>query len=446
MRTRLLSHQLWQLVGTIAAAIVCGALWGVYFLIGDLLPRGVLLPIIALLVVPAVSVRLVKEYRRQGNRVRFLLEAVENGDTSVHFSSTQATDEDERLVNEALNRLAALLHSVKNETARREKYYEFILESIQTALVVLTDTGAVHQKNSEALRLLGLNVFTHVRQLEAVDGRLARLLEECRAGDKFQTTLCNERGTMHLFVRVSEMTVHSEHLRVLVLTDINNELDEKEIDSWIRLIRVLTHEIMNAVTPMTSISDSLLAMPHSDENLISALQTISSTGKSLLAFVDSYRKFTRIPAPVPRLFYVREFVQRMVEVARHQYADARIEYTVSIEPDDLILYADEHLIAQVVTNILKNAVQAIASAAEPTEGCIRIHACCNEAEEVLIEISNNGPPIPPDVADHIFIPFFTTKEGGSGIGLSVSRQIMRMSGGSLSLIANKQTAFLLTFH
>lgn len=405
-------------------------------------------------------------YEQHIKKVLFMLDAIENNDNAVHFDDKEHTP-DTRLINRALNRVAHILYNVKSETAQQEKYYELILECVNTGIVVLNDNGAVYQKNSEALRLLGLNVFTHVSQLERVDPHLCRLLAACHAGDKLQIPFSNERGSVNLSVRASDITVRREHLRILALNDINNELDEKEIDSWIRLIRVLTHEIMNSVTPITSLSDTLLTLTGADasgsgnrEEIRSGLQTISSTGKGLLAFVESYRRFTRIPTPEPSLFYVKGFMERMVELARHQYPDARIRFHTDIVPEDLILYADENLIAQVVINLLKNAIQAIEQATAEQqeqdgeerqgttaqEGNIRIKAYCNQAEAVLIEIANDGPPIPPDVAEHIFIPFFTTKEGGSGIGLSISRQIMRLSGGSISLLPGKETAFVLKFN
>ena len=253
---------------------------------------------------------------------------------------------------------------------------------------------------------------------------------------------------VHLSIRVSDIVVHGEHLRILALNDINHELDEKEIDSWIRLTRVLTHEIMNAVTPITSLSDTLQGLMQQEgleAEVQQGLQTISTTGKGLLAFVENYRKFTRIPTPEPTLFYVKEFLQRMVALALHQHPEARIEYRLEVEPEDLIVHADENLIGQVVTNLLKNAIQAIESDKDLQAGIIRIQANCNEAESVFIRISNNGPAIPPEVASHIFIPFFTTKEGGSGIGLSISRQIMRLSNGSLSLQQGRETTFVLQF-
>ena len=394
-------------------------------------------------------------YRAHTRKVLFLLEALENDDASVHFVETEA-NRDNRLVSQALNKVAQILYKVKSETAQQEKYYELILECVNTGILVLNDNGAVYQKNSEALRLLGMEVFTHVRQLERVDSHLMEVVTACCPGDKLQAVFSNERGTVNLSIRVSDIHVHQEHLRILALNDINNELDEKEVDSWIRLTRVLTHEIMNAVTPITSLSDTLLTLMNeadasdpsaSQEEIHNGLQTISSTGKGLLSFVENYRRFTRIPTPEPSLFYVKAFLQRMVDLARHQHAEAHVVYQLEVVPDDLILYADESLVSQVVINLLKNAIQAIESGGcTGTEGCICLRAYCNEAEAVLIEISNNGPAIPADIAEHIFIPFFTTKEGGSGIGLSISRQIMRLSGGSIMLLPKGETTFVLKFN
>ena len=382
-------------------------------------------------------------YRHHTRQVLFMIDALENNDNAFHFPEDQDTIEN-RQINHALNRVGHMLYNVKAETAQQEKYYELILDFVSTGLLVLNDNGAVYQKNKEALRLLGLNIFTHIRQLSKVDATLMEKMENCRPGDKLQVMFHNERGTVNLSIRVSEINVHKEHLRILALNDINIELDEKEIDSWIRLTRVLTHEIMNSVTPITSLSDTLLSMvKDKDEEISHGLQTISTTGKGLLSFVESYRKFTRIPTPEPSLFYLKAFIERMVELARHQNPCDHITFHTKIDPADLILHADENLISQVVINLLKNAIQAIG---DQPDGQIDILVYCNETEEVLIEIKNNGPVIPPEIAEHIFIPFFTTKEGGSGIGLSISRQIMRLSGGSLTLLPDhKETKFILKF-
>lgn len=454
-----------RVIISLLIAILTGVMWTNVFIkspahgLGDPLFWAILFTIL----LPFALQWQQKLYRQHVRRVLFMLDAMENNDNAIHFSENEDYA-DARLINRALNRVTHILYNVKSETAQQEKYYELILDCINTGILVLNDNGAVYQKNSEALRLLGLNVFTHVSQLTRIDTHLTNILTDCRPGNKLQAPFSNERGTVNLSIRVSDITVRKEHLRILALNDINSELDEKEIDSWIRLTRVLTHEIMNAVTPITSLSDTLLGLtiettdsidkdkieePSSiiKEEIRSGLQTISSTGKGLLAFVESYRKFTRIPTPEPSLFYVKSFIERMVELARHQHPDLQVTFHLNITPDDLILYADENLISQVVINLLKNAIQAIEPDFQSGKtGDIRIRAYCNEAEAILIEISNNGPAISPDIAEHIFIPFFTTKEGGSGIGLSISRQIMRLSGGNITLLPGKETTFVLKFN
>ena len=438
----------------LALALLTGILWAAVWWHAGGNPRAWLIAAIGCtLLLPGALYRLWKLYRHSQQRLLFLIQAFENNDSTVHYSETEGNSE-VREMNRALNLLNVLKNEVKRNIVQKEKYYELIMDCISSGVLVLNDNRAVYQKNREALRLLGLNVLTHLAQLKQVDVHLAQLLANCRTGDKLHTTFNNERGTVSLSIRVSDILINNEHLRILALNDINSELNEKEIDSWIRLTRVLTHEIMNAVTPITSLSDTLLAMQTDNEEMRNGLQTISTTGKGLLTFVESYRKFTRIPTPAPSLFYVKEFVERMVKLARHQHPNTTVRFHIDIAPDDLILYADESLVGQVLTNLLKNAIQAIeadetlaaSAAAGGKPGIIGIKAYCNETEAVLIEVSNNGLPIAPDVAEHIFIPFFTTKENGSGIGLSISRQIMRLSGGSLTLLPGPNTTFVLTFN
>ena len=226
-------------------------------------------------------------YRIHTKRVLFMIDALENNDSAIHFPEEQIMPET-REVNRALNRVGRILYNVKSETVQQEKYYELIMDCVNTGVLVLNENGAVYQKNNEALRLLGLNVFTHIRQLNKVDIQLMKKIEFCRPGDKIQTIFNNERGTINLSIRVSGITVREEQLRILAFNDINSELDEKEIDSWIRLTRVLTHEIMNSVTPITSLSETLLSLADTrDEEIRRGLQTISTTGKGLLSFVES---------------------------------------------------------------------------------------------------------------------------------------------------------------
>jgi nitrogen fixation/metabolism regulation signal transduction histidine kinase len=396
----------------------------------------------------AGSIELIhKLFKRNAQKVAFMFDAIENADHAFRYAENRISSND-KLINSSLNRIIRILFQARADVIQKEKYYELILNSVNTGIIVLDDKGYIYQTNNEALRLLGLSVFTHLKQLRQLGDGLEEFFTRIRPGNRHQVSFVNERGAVQLSVRASEMALHDKYVRILAINDIKNELDNKEIDSWIRLTRVLTHEIMNAVTPLTSLSDTLLSIcGKADTEIRNGLETISTTGKSLISFVESYRKFTHLPMPSPSLFYMRKFADRMVQLAKHQNDYSPIVFIVDIQPEDLILYADESLVSQVVLNLLKNAMQAIDSE-QTTDGRIKIKAYCGENEAVVIEISNNGPLIPLEEVEHIFVPFFTTKEGGSGIGLSISRQIMRLSGGSITLKstpATKETTFVLTF-
>ena len=387
----------------------------------------------------------VQLYRRNLRKVSFMFDAVDNNDYAFHYATARHAAE-ERIINESLNRILQILLQAKADAKEREKYYEMIMNSVNTGIVVINEKGFVLQQNSESLRLLGLPVFTHIRQLERIDEKLAERFTDLQPGEKYHLSFRNERGAVNLSVRVSETVLKGERVKLIAMNDIHGEMEDKEVDTWIRLTRVLTHEIMNSVTPITSISSTLLSR-HDEmkEELRNGLELISDTGKGLISFVESYRRFTHIPTPQPTLFYVGRFIERMTQLASHHHA-SHIAIQTDIRPDDLILYADEDLIGQVVLNLLKNAIQAIGP--DHPDGQIMVRASCNSNESIVIEISNNGPAIPPEEAEHIFTPFFTTKEGGSGIGLSVARQIMRLSGGSISLKSNApnhRTTFVLLF-
>ena len=389
---------------------------------------------------------LLRIYSLNAKKIAHLFDSIENGDQAFVFSEKWKSTDD-KLVNDSLNRINRILFNIKAEIVQKEKYYELILNTVNTGIIVIDDLGHVYQINEEALRLLGLTVFTHVHQLSKVDNGLEQLIQSVHPGEKHQISYSNERGTVNLLVRVSGMILQEKSVCIIAINDINPELDQKELDSWTRLTRVLTHEIMNSITPITSLSETLLKSCDDEANGIKdGLQVIQSTGKHLISFVESYRKYTHIPTPTPALFYVSEFVLRMKQLAYHQHPYDNITVKVDIQPDDLLLYADESLISQVLLNLLKNAFEAIGNKKEG--GFVHIRAYVGKNEEITIEVRNNGPMISPEVQEHIFVPFFTTKEKGSGVGLSVSRQIMRLSGGNLMLKTSpdiEETVFSLIF-
>ena len=387
------------------------------------------LVIIVLLLVVSVAgyIRLYRHYRRNIKKVIFLFDAIDNVDFSFNFPM-QGVSKNDRILHQSLNRIKAFLQHTREEQMEREKYYEKILNMVDAGIMVVDSHDNVLQHNQAALRLLDTDVLTHLNQVRE------KLKDE------------------HLSKHETATMIKDKPVRIIAISDVSHELSNQEIDSWIKLIRVLTHEIMNTITPVTSLSETLLkeleedmhwegrfaTCPNSpkEKDLRIGLETIHKTGTELLSFVNNYRRFTHVPQPQPSLFYVEPFLNRMAMLCNH-------EVSIEVSPKDLLVYADESLIAHVVTNLLKNAVEAIkekesAEVSEDKHAFIRIKAYANEQEAIVIDVTNNAGIIPDDIAAHIFIPFFTTKKEGSGIGLSLSRQIMRVSGGTLSLHQDKE--------
>lgn len=377
--------------------------------------------IIVLLLVAVVGyIRLYRHYRRNIKKVTFLFDAIDNGDFSFNFPTEKGFKED-KILHKSLNRIKLFLQHTREEQMDREKYYEQILNAVDTGILVVDSHDNILQHNQAALRLLDTDVLTHMNQVKG------KLKDE------------------HLAKHETQAMLKDKHVRIIALSDVSHELSNQEVDSWIKLIRVLTHEIMNTITPVTSLSETLLTRVTEDKDLKQGLETIHKTGTELLAFVNNYRRFTHVPQPQPALFYVEPFLERMALLCNH-------EVEISVSPKDLLVYADESLLSHVVTNLLKNAVEAFKEkeredkqecrsadlqSAASKKAFIRLQAYANVQESIIIDVSNNAGLIPDDIASHIFIPFFTTKPEGSGIGLSLSRQIMRVSGGSLSLLQDK---------
>ena len=345
-----------------------------------------------------------RRYRRTIGKVTFLFNAIDNLDFSFNFPE-QGRD---KLINESLNRIRRILETARHEAIERERYYEQIINAVSTGIMVVDERGCVLQHNEAALRLLGVEALT------------------------FKSQAAAKLASEDFSVRDTTSMLHGKKVRIIAFSDIRNELSSREMESWTKLIRVLTHEIMNNVAPITSLSETL-SHKANDNEIKEGLSVINSTGKQLLNFVDNYRRMTLIPKPQPKLFYVKPFLERMVAISKEYSKTSDIHQDISLP--DLLLYADESLIAHVVTNILKNAVEAGASA-------ITIAAYTAPDDSVCIDISNNGKPIPTDEAQQIFVPFFTTKPTGSGIGLSISRQIMKQSGGSIELITSSDSTTL----
>ena len=369
-------------------------------------------------------------------KVNYMLDALEDSETNFRFGRGNFFS---RSLNSTLNRLRDIFDKETKHIRESESYYARMLDNVSTGVVVVErGTGRVLYSNRMARSLLGLATLNSLRQLSIIDKDVYEAFDSVEEGADRKASFYSESTQRRIAISASLDHIDGKEVKIIVFNDISSALEETESESWTRLIRVLTHEIMNTVTPIASLSEALKEVQ--GDELKAGLETISSSSRSLIRFVESYRNLTRVAAPVRKAFYVRDLAAKVLELndgfLREHGASASFEEKQS----DILLYADEGQISQILINLLKNAVQAGASK-------VSITADIDGSDCVVVNVANNGRPISPESQGQIFVPFFTTKQEGTGIGLSLSRQIMRLHGGNLRLLRSddEATVFSLIF-
>ena len=390
-----------------------------------------------------------KHYKKYNQSILFLFNALENGDYSFWFSEDKSSKR-ERELNSVLNRIKFILTKARKDVIKNEESLSLIVESVSTGIVIVDYRGVVYMVNQAAMNMFGLPVFTHLNQLGRVDKTFPGTFGNLTSGQTVQITFSNEREDIQVSVNVSKIVLKGREMRIFTLNNIGNELGAKEMESWIKLIRVMTHEIMNSTAPITSISSTMLDAysKKTDTNedplvakTIEAFETISTTAKGLLSFVQSYRKFTGLPKPDFKSFDLIPVLNKVIYLNNLLLEQKSIKVAYSYSQGSFMLNADELQVTQVLVNLIKNAIESFG---EDKNGEIAIFL--QDGSNPRISVSNNGKPIPPEIIPHMFVPFFTTKETGTGIGLSISRYIMRLHGGNLKYhSADGYTVFTMSF-
>ena len=395
-----------------------------------------ILAIIAAVVLTAVVTFLLTSRKMRG-KVAYMLDALEDKELNFRFDERRLAG---RKFNRTLNRLRNIFDKERHEIIEQEKYFGLMLDHVKTGVVVIEQDGRVNYCNRTALNLLGIATFGHIRQLRTVSESLYNAFLTVTDAAEERASYYNESGKMTISLTASAATIGKMEVRVVAFNDISSEIAENEQESWSKLIRVLTHEIMNTVTPIASLSETLLTFEGVNEEVRTGLDTISQSSRGLIKFVDSYRNLTRVAPPVKKAFYFKEMAERVINLTREQALMSGVQCSYVEESEDIILYADEGQITQILINLVKNAIQADAKKVEIT-------AEINLSEHIIINVFNDGSPISKESQEEIFVPFFTTKQEGTGIGLSLSRQIMRLHNGTLALTRSddKGTVFTLTF-
>ena len=366
-------------------------------------------------------------------KIDFMSDALDSGESAFRYSEDHWSD---RRLNKSLNRLRSIFEAEKSDIRERERYFGIMLDHVQSGVIVI-DGDKIDYSNVIARGFLGMSDISSLRQIERISPELANAFRSASEAES-RASLVSERGTVQFSISACTARLHGKDVSIVTFNDITLEMENNESESWTRLIRVLTHEIMNTVTPIASLSSALSQNldAYDTEDVRSALGTISSSSEGLISFVQSYRSLTHIAAPIRKAFYLRDLVNDSVTIAQANWPSAKVSYHELSE--DIILYADYGQISQVMNNLIKNAVQAGASD-------IDITASIDKRERTVINVANNGEPISETGREQIFVPFYTTKGvSGTGVGLSLCRQIIRLNGGTINLTSSTPDATVFT--
>lgn len=397
-------------------------------------------------------VEIINYLNRTNRKIAFFFDAVRNDDSTLHFpvnTGNKSLDD----LNESLNKLNELIKTIKFDLQEQEQYFKTILEQVSIGVITFNEQGNIFLSNSAAKHLLHREQLTHINQLMQVDNSLFLALKELRPNNHKLVTFNSSSGTVQLSIKSTAFKTADEKFQLVAIQDIKNEMETKELESWIKLIRVLTHEIMNTIAPITSLAQTISGyfknldgkIPNEKilANTIEGLEIINERGNGLISFVENYRQLTRLPQPDKKKIALKQFFESTATLLQIAPENKTTQVQWECVPPDLEIVADEKQVTQVLINLLRNAEEALKS---QKNGRVSIKAEINKNGRPQISVCDNGAGIPSDLLDKIFIPFFSTKENGSGIGLSLSRQIMQMHGGNLKVESLlEKTTFTITF-
>lgn len=371
--------------------------------------------------------------RKLIGKIDFMSDALDSGETAFRYSESRWRN---RRLNKSLNRLRSIFEAEKADIRERERYFGTMLDHVQSGVIVI-DGEKIDYSNTVAKGFLGMAEISSLRQIGRISPDLANAFREASEMES-RASFISERGTVQFSISACTARLHGKEVSIVTFNDITREMENNESESWTRLIRVLTHEIMNTVTPVASLSSALSQNldSYSAEDIRSALGTIASSSEGLISFVQSYRSLTHISAPVRKAFYLKDLVNDSVNISKVNWPSVNVLYREL--SSDVILYADYGQMSQVLNNLIKNAVQAGA-------WNVSITASIDKREQTVIDIANDGEPISASGQEQLFVPFYTTKgTSGTGVGLSLCRQIVRLNGGTIKLSSSTPEATVFT--
>lgn len=401
---------------------------------------------------------LIKYIERTNRDLARFLGSIKYSDFSATFSGGGKSSFGE--LNEAFNDVVSEFRNARAEKEEQYHYLQTIVQHVGHGLLAYDSKGNVDIINNAAKRLLNVPRLKKIRDFAPKYQPLIEVLLKIRSSEKELVKIESEDEFMQLAVYATGIKLRDKAVTLVSIQNIESELSEQELESWQKIIRVLNHEIMNSVTPITSIASTINDLikesamsvdngfislsAESSEDIKNALATIEKRGKGLVKFINSYRNLSNIPKPEFQVFPVSELFDRVTSLLRDRLEKQNIDFRRSVEPESLELTADKELLEQALINLILNAADAVDG---NNSAKIELKSQLDEKGRVLIAVEDNGSGIDQDAIDKIFTPFFTTKKDGAGIGLSFTRQVMRLHKGKVSVKSEpeKMTQFTLLF-
>lgn len=379
------------------------------------------------------------------------LQSIKYSDFSQTFSKTQLGSTYKEL-NSAFNEVMNEFLKTRSEKEENYRFVQTVMQHIGIGLLSFNQEGKIEFINNAAKKIFRVNYLTNINGLNKIEEGVSEKLQSIKPGEKGTIKLSWENEVQQLVVYPAEFKLRNQKFTLLSLQNILPELEEKEMEAWQKLIRVLTHEIMNSITPISSLASTVkgiitggnLNEQETKEDMKLAIDTIQKRSDGLIHFVDNYRSLTTIPKPNFKIFPVKELFHRINKLMEPEISRKNISFFVQISPESLELTADPDLVEQVLINLLVNSIHSVLETDNPR---IKLIASFDNLGKIVIKVIDNGSGINEDMQEKIFIPFFSTKKNGSGIGLSLSRQVMRSHGGTIRVSSkpNIETVFTLSF-
>jgi len=403
----------------------------------------------------AQIILLIKYVESSNRDVTRFLDSIRYSDFSQSFSSKGFGSSFAEL-SSALTGVIGEFQKIRSEKEEHYQYIKTVIQHVAVGLIAYDSEGNVELINNAAKRFFGIAHLNNIKRLKVYSESLVNTLFTIKVGEKSLEKVYDHNNILQLIIYATSFKLKNKSITLVSIQNIESELEEKELEAWQKLIRVLTHEILNSMTPIVSLSGTakdLLAESKNDSDVAAksetikdaqnAINTINKRSSGLLNFVEAFRRLYRLPQPEFKIFAIVDLVERCFKLMESEFKEKGISYSFKIVPQKLELAADPDLLEQVLLNLLRNSINALDNQDHPQ---INIDVGLDLRSRTEIKLTDNGHGIKPDSIDKIFIPFFTTKKEGSGIGLSLSKQILRLHKGSINVVSDSDTTtFILTF-